>query len=135
MHLVVSFGFNFCNFFGRELAHAYAFNPVIKLPVNTAANGAHERAEVEDDRLRTLLGAVQTLLVASNLLHGTNAVYEPLLLLRLSHNSEPYIFIAEDFSKWPAAIASASSCGGCGLVDEAPMVESDKTQRRRFRRR
>ncbi len=86
MHLVVSFGFNIRNFFRGEFAHAYAFDPVIELPVYAAADSAHKRTEVEDDGLRPLLSAVQALLVATNLLHGANAAYKPFLLLYLSHD-------------------------------------------------
>jgi hypothetical protein len=49
MHFVVSFGLNVGDLFGRKFAHADALDPVVELPVDTAADGAHERTEVEDD--------------------------------------------------------------------------------------
>jgi hypothetical protein len=85
MHFVVAFRLNICNFFWRKFAHANALDPVVELSVDSAANGTHERAEVEHNRLRPFLGAVKTFLVAANLLHGADAINESFLLLCLSH--------------------------------------------------
>jgi hypothetical protein len=85
MHLVVAFRLNIRNFFWGKFAHADALDPVVELSVDSAANGTYERAEVQYNRLRSFLGAVETLPVAANLLHGADAVDEPLLLLRFSH--------------------------------------------------